>query len=323
MASSVPPQVLLGLPSTWSAAQVFGTGPVFTDTGLPSNFQVALAADPSVTMTPAYARRNMFYTTLTYSASTSNIWEGLCVFTTISGPGTALGEINGLHTNMTIEAGATVTGGECFEGKMQNFGTVNTQWDVFLAISENDATGVAPGILRGFHAYGTNANAATNAVANYTAFFVDQFLGTLPEFYWAFRSTDAASMFSHAGIAIFGTNGPATVGNIVQINNVSAGTNPIVVKNAGGTNVFYIQNGGNGILGGFNFDGVGNLSAVNSIDNGSTGIIVAKTGSKLSFFQGTPVVKPTVTGAKASNAAVASLMAALSGLGLVTDSTTT
>jgi hypothetical protein len=244
---------------------LMGTGPVFTDSGLPSNFQVALAADPSVTMSPAYARRNMFFiTTLTYSQSTSNIWEGLCVFTNINGPGTANGEINGLHTNTSIEAGAIVTGGECFEGKMQNYGAVNTQWDVYLAISENETTGTAQ-ILRGVHAYGTNANVTSGAVANYTAFEVDLFQGTAPTFYWALRTHDAASMISHAGIAIFGSGGPATVGNIVQISNVNSGTNPLVVKNAAGANLFYIQDAGNGILGGFNFDGVGNLTNVGAM----------------------------------------------------------
>jgi hypothetical protein len=44
--------------------------------------------------------------------------------------------------------------------------------------------------------------------------------------------------------------------------------------------------------------------------------------SKLGFFSAAPVVKPTVSGAKGSNAALASLMTALAAYGLVTDSTT-
>lgn len=42
----------------------------------------------------------------------------------------------------------------------------------------------------------------------------------------------------------------------------------------------------------------------------------------IGFFNTAPVAKPTVSGAKGSNAALASLMTALAGLGLVTDSTT-
>lgn len=47
------------------------------------------------------------------------------------------------------------------------------------------------------------------------------------------------------------------------------------------------------------------------------------TGFHLGFFGTTPVVKPTVTGAKAGNTALTlSLLAALAALGLITDSTT-
>lgn len=41
----------------------------------------------------------------------------------------------------------------------------------------------------------------------------------------------------------------------------------------------------------------------------------------LAFFDATPVTQPTVTGAKGGNAALASLMTALSNLGIVVDST--
>lgn len=56
---------------------------------------------------------------------------------------------------------------------------------------------------------------------------------------------------------------------------------------------------------------------------GANGLVIAKSGTRLAHFGGTPVVKPTVSGAKGSNAALASLMTALgaSGLNLVTDST--
>jgi hypothetical protein len=43
---------------------------------------------------------------------------------------------------------------------------------------------------------------------------------------------------------------------------------------------------------------------------------------KIGFWGATPVVKPTITGAKGSNAALSSLMVALSTMGLVVDSTT-
>jgi len=52
------------------------------------------------------------------------------------------------------------------------------------------------------------------------------------------------------------------------------------------------------------------------------GITVSSGSTKLAFYGGTPASKPTVTGSKGANAALTSLMTALSGLGLVTDSTT-
>ena len=45
-------------------------------------------------------------------------------------------------------------------------------------------------------------------------------------------------------------------------------------------------------------------------------------GSRVGFNNTTPIAKPTVTGAKGSNAALASLIAALSAYGLITDTTT-
>ena len=44
--------------------------------------------------------------------------------------------------------------------------------------------------------------------------------------------------------------------------------------------------------------------------------------SNVSFNSATPIAKPTVSGAKASNAALASLIAALASYGLITDTTT-
>ncbi len=55
------------------------------------------------------------------------------------------------------------------------------------------------------------------------------------------------------------------------------------------------------------------------LDNTTPRIRINATG--LAFFNTAPVAKPTVSGAKGSNAALGSLMTALSGLGLVTDST--
>lgn len=49
---------------------------------------------------------------------------------------------------------------------------------------------------------------------------------------------------------------------------------------------------------------------------------LAHRGTKAGFFNTAPAAKPTVNGSKGANAALTSLMTALAGLGLVTDSTT-
>jgi len=64
--------------------------------------------------------------------------------------------------------------------------------------------------------------------------------------------------------------------------------------------------------------------AVQQLSNGNDdGVVLGQSSSdKVGFYgKNPPVVKPTVTGSKGSNAALTSLMAALVALGLVTDST--
>lgn len=58
-------------------------------------------------------------------------------------------------------------------------------------------------------------------------------------------------------------------------------------------------------------------------NGGSDGTVLGQSSTDKIGFYGvaTPVVKPTVTGSKGSNAALTSLMTALVALGLVTDTT--
>jgi hypothetical protein len=59
-----------------------------------------------------------------------------------------------------------------------------------------------------------------------------------------------------------------------------------------------------------------------ALGSGLTLTLTWTPNQKIAFFGTTPAAKPTVTGSKAANAALTSLMTALSSLGLVTDSTT-
>lgn len=71
--------------------------------------------------------------------------------------------------------------------------------------------------------------------------------------------------------------------------------------------------------------GVGSNGQVLSADSASAGgmkwaSVLGASGGTLAFYGGTEVTKPTVTGLKGGNLALGSLLTALAGLGLVTDS---
>ncbi len=54
----------------------------------------------------------------------------------------------------------------------------------------------------------------------------------------------------------------------------------------------------------------------------SHNVTVGGSGKQVGFYGATPASKPTVSGSKGGNAALASLLTALANLGLITDSTT-
>lgn len=65
-----------------------------------------------------------------------------------------------------------------------------------------------------------------------------------------------------------------------------------------------------------------NAGDIEITSNGGKVEIARNSADTLGFYAATPVAKPTVTGSKGGNAALASLLTALSSLGLVTDSST-
>jgi hypothetical protein len=93
---------------------------------------------------------------------------------------------------------------------------------------------------------------------------------------------------------------------------------------AGTTNI--LNDGANGITiagGYFYTTGASEFNGTVLFDQNITvGANLAHTGSNLGFYSHAAAAKPTVTGAKGANAALASLLTALAGLGLLTDSST-
>ena len=73
--------------------------------------------------------------------------------------------------------------------------------------------------------------------------------------------------------------------------------------------------------GGFLHDGT-NLATIHGAGGFNITADLIHTGSKVGFFSATPVVQPTVTGSRAGNAALASLLTALADEGLIVDSST-
>lgn len=118
-----------------------------------------------------------------------------------------------------------------------------------------------------------------------------------------------------------GNNLVVTPGASVSSASITVGTSGTGVINftgAGGMNIG--PGGANAInvLGGTSTSTAALITNVNA----SGGMQLGNGGNKLAFLGGTPIAKPTITGAKGSNAALASLLAALVNYGLVTDSTT-
>lgn len=120
----------------------------------------------------------------------------------------------------------------------------------------------------------------------------------------------------NAGASITSGNGTTNVG--AAINGASSGA-------AGGASVV-VQNGGTSII------AIGNKSAVIGGAYSATpyifGNATIEVGAAVKFLSTTgfnntaPIAKPTVTGSRGGNAALASLLTALASYGLITDSST-
>lgn len=263
------------------ASVLIGSGTV---SGSPYQFQSAINYDPS-TGADAVNRRTMFNTTLTYSSSTTNIWEGITAFTTVNGPGTANGEINVFHGNLTINPGATVFGGEAIEGKIENSGTVgNGGVSLGLYYWRNTATGQAS-VAFGTKYQLVNENSTPGAVTTYAAIDNEAMTGggSAPTNNAFIRNGDPTGyILSLAGMSLgtFGTPDPGMFLKIAGSDN-SNSTFPVKIYNLAAQNLFLLDNAGKAYFGTglqTTIDGSGNIVAP-SIGNGSTAFQVSGSGS--------------------------------------------
>lgn len=118
------------------------------------------------------------------------------------------------------------------------------------------------------------------------------------------NATDLPSLIFH-GAQTF--NGHSTVNGVITASQIVRGTGSTVPTSGVGTEL-----GWNGTA--------GFVQAYNRSTATYQPLYII--GSQISFFGAVPVARPTVSGAKGGNAALTSLITAISSLGLVTDSTT-
>ena len=193
-------------------------------------------------------------------------------------------------------------------------GTVVTATAQFTGLSVRNATNP---LLAVFGTSGTNDNAALQLFAG---------------------GVNTVSITSY-GQTFF--NGPIYIGN--GVSNVAPAGQFLLATQGSGTNIagaaMNIGGGagtGTGIGGSINFytapagtTGTTVNSAVPRLVIDGAGLCTfgnnatVRINGNVGFYNTAPVAKPTVSGAKGSNAALASLMTALAALGLVTDTTTT
>lgn len=123
--------------------------------------------------------------------------------------------------------------------------------------------------------------------------------------------------------------GPSTTANAISLSVTGQASSTGAVATFGGaaSNFVTVTDGAGMVLslqaatGNAGILGTSSNHAVQIITNNTARITITNSGS-MGFFGAAAVAKPTVTGSKGGNAALGSLMTALSSLGLVTDTTT-
>ena len=320
----------------------FGTGPGDPYTPM---FQANYQEDLS--RLPTERRQTVFNTTLTNANPSTVIWENFNSRVFVNGPGQASGEINALHGFVQVNAGATTVSGEAIESSVINSGTMTGNgYANYLALFNNYPSGVI-NVFSGVTAYLTNDNPAPNAVGVYAAFNVQGMggSGSRPQYYLAFRNEDPnAGIATNGGIQV-GFLGNALPGQVfIHGADNSGGTFPFVIQNLSGANIMLVDNAGRadfpltGVA--LNPPGLGPALSIQGSDNsaGTFPVAVHNQSGTVCFsvnnsgfvgigggagFFGAPGVptKPTITGSRGGNLALAGLLTALANYGLLNDGT--
>lgn len=182
------------------------------------------------------------------------------------------------------------------------FGGLNV-WGYEMDMNVDNITTTAVG----FDAVGASTVEPSVSVA-YQVQAIGVFASPKKRWQYGFRSRDAAAV---VGIELGAQGETANTASQIFNMNYRNGANAV-------TNAFAMQISGAGdasIIG-----GVASSTLFVLKTPGSTQNNIALLGNNVGFFGATPAAKPTVTGSRGGNAALASLLTALSTLGLITDS---
>jgi hypothetical protein len=298
-----------------------GTG---TLTGLAYTFQTAINADPSLLL--PLNRQTMFQTTLTYSTTGTNIWEGLTSFVNVAAAaGTAQGEINVMHAYANIALGATITAIENHESSLENFGSITGTAASYLAIMSNKSTGTASGSMFGMKAQLNQDNVTVGAVAQYYAIDNEPMsgAGSVPTIYGFIRNADPSGHIVSLGRMSLGTLTPPGAGELLHVigSDNSGGTFPVQVISANANKTLLCANDNTVFFANLaaKIDGSGNFTGVSY--KVSTNQVVGARATGWTAMTGTPdastaFATSTVTLAQLAGR-VMSLQAALTTHGLI------
>jgi len=169
--------------------------------------------------------------------------------------------------------------------------------------------GTQDGAVYGLYAALTSQNGAAGTVSG-TVSVISTAVGMIPTTTTAFTTIVGVDITAITAAVM----SSATVTNVygLRIGDISSGGTLNYAIYTGAGKVRF----GDNVLIGTTTDGM--------TANGSLAIAkdLAHRGTKVGFFNISPTTKPTVSGSRGSNAALASLLTALAGLGLLTDSST-
>jgi hypothetical protein len=268
------------------------------------------------TFTGTFAGNHTYSGNITFSGTS----------TTIAG-GTFTGTFAGNHTysgNITFSGTATSLAGGTFTGTFAGTHTYSGAV-TFSGTATSIAGGTFTGSYAGNHTYSgniTHSGSYTNTfvgsavvVNSNVTFGANVTMGTI-------SNANGILIQPAASNPMLSVTGTGTNGALLLRGQGNGGIN---IGSMTGGNALQVNDGGGGALNPVVLTArpTGNFATISLADPAQGIQIMTNPASgKLAFWGATPIIRPTVSGAKAANAALTSLMTALAALGLVTDTTT-